>query len=69
MLFKQGTSLDRLIAKFSNEDTVEAGLEGVRMFNKSPSFYPGYAKNFISKSILKNADSDVRLGYIKQVRR
>lgn len=62
-----GASLDKLVAKLGNPDTVETALDGVRMFNKDPNFYPGYAKNFILKSIKKGGDSDVRVGYIKQV--
>jgi hypothetical protein len=37
------------------------------MFNRDPSFYTGYARNYISKSVLNNADGDVRVGYIRQV--
>lgn len=62
-------SLERLADKFSNEDTVESGLDGVRTFKKDINFYPGYAKNYISKSVLKNAEGDPRLGYIKQASR
>eukprot|EP00542_Grammatophora_oceanica_P017362 CAMPEP_0194027684 /NCGR_PEP_ID=MMETSP0009_2-20130614/1791_1 /TAXON_ID=210454 /ORGANISM="Grammatophora oceanica, Strain CCMP 410" /LENGTH=203 /DNA_ID=CAMNT_0038666833 /DNA_START=82 /DNA_END=693 /DNA_ORIENTATION=- len=61
-----GVSLDKLATKFSDPDTVESGLEGVKMFNRDPKFYPGYAKNFISKTVKKNADGDARLGYVKQ---
>mmetsp|Transcript_98386 Transcript_98386/g.283928 ORF Transcript_98386/g.283928 Transcript_98386/m.283928 type:complete len:200 (-) Transcript_98386:46-645(-) len=61
-----GASLDKLVDKLSNPDTVEAGLDGVRMFNKDPNFYPGYAKNYVLKLIKKGADSDPRVGYIKQ---
>lgn len=67
VLYQLGMSLDRLVNKFSVEETVEAGLDGVREFNRQPNFYPGYAKNYISKSILNNADGDPRVGYIKQV--
>jgi hypothetical protein len=63
-----GASLDKLVDKLSNPDTVEAGLDAVRLFNKDPDFYPGYAKNFILKTVKKGADSDPRVGYIKQVR-
>lgn len=63
-----GASLDKLVDKLANPDTLEAGLDGVRMFNKDPDFYPGYAKNFISKTVKKSADADPRVGYIKQVR-
>lgn len=62
-----GVSLDRLADRLSNPDTVELGLDGVRQFNKNPGFYPGYAKNFIMKSVPKGSDSDPRVGYVKQV--
>jgi hypothetical protein len=62
-----GASLDKLVAKLSNPETVEAGMEGVRMFNRDDKFYTGYAKNFILKSIGKGADSDPRVGYVKNV--
>ena len=62
-----GASLDKLVEKLGNPDTIDAGLEGVRLFNKDPTFYPGYAKNYIQKSVKKGADSDPRVGYIKQV--
>lgn len=62
-----GVSLDKLKDKLSNPDTVEAALDGVRLFNKDPNFYPGYAKNFILKTVKKSADADPRVGYIKQV--
>mmetsp|Transcript_24286 Transcript_24286/g.35994 ORF Transcript_24286/g.35994 Transcript_24286/m.35994 type:complete len:205 (+) Transcript_24286:89-703(+) len=65
MIYQLGASLDNLSAKLSDEATVEAGLEGVRMFNRDPNFYTGYAKNFISKSILRRADEDPRVGYIR----
>jgi hypothetical protein len=62
-----GTSLDRLVAKLSDPDTVESGLEGVRAFNKDPNFYTGYARNYVLKMIDKGGDSDPRTGYIRQV--
>lgn len=62
-----GASLDRLAEKLGNPDTIEAALDGVRLFNKDPGFYPGYAKNFIQKSVKTGSDSDPRVGYIKQV--
>jgi len=61
-----GASLDKLADKLSNPDTIEAALDGVRLFNKDPAFYPGYAKNYIQKSVKKGADADPRVGYIKQ---
>mmetsp|Transcript_40782 Transcript_40782/g.46336 ORF Transcript_40782/g.46336 Transcript_40782/m.46336 type:complete len:211 (+) Transcript_40782:100-732(+) len=65
LIYQLGLSLDNLVKKFSEEATIEAGLDGVRSFNKSPSFYSGYAKNFISKSVTNNADGDPRIGYIR----
>ena len=62
-----GASLDKLAEKLGNPDTIDAGLEGVRLFNKDPTFYSGYAKNYIQKSVKKGADTDPRVGYIKQV--
>lgn len=62
-----GVSLDRLKDKLGNPDTLEAALDGVRLFNKDPNFYPGYAKNFVGKTVKKSADADPRVGYIKQV--
>lgn len=65
MIYSLGASLDNLSTKLSDEATIEAGLEGVRMFNRDPNFYTGYAKNFISKTVLRRADEDPRVGYIK----
>jgi hypothetical protein len=62
-----GASLDRLKDKLGSPDTIEAALDGVRLFNKDPTFYPGYARNFILKTVKTGADADPRLGYIKQV--
>ena len=59
--------MDRLASKFEDPNTVYSALEAVRMFNKDPNFYPGYAKNYISKSVLHNADADPRIGYVRQV--
>lgn len=63
-----GASLDKLVIKLGNPDTTDAALEAVRLFNKDINFYPGYAKNFLLKSLKKGADQDARYGYIKQVR-
>jgi len=65
LIYGLGESLDNLVKKFSDESTIEAGLDGVRSFNRNPTFYNGYAKNFISKSVLNNADGDPRVGYIR----
>ena len=62
-----GVSLDRLKDKLGNPDSLEAALDGVRLFNKDPNFYPGYTRNFILKTVKTGADADPRLGYIKQV--
>ncbi len=45
---------------------IEAALTGVKAFNKEPTFYSGYARNFILKTVKNNADADPRVGYIKQ---
>ena len=45
---------------------IEAALSGVKLFNKDPNFYNGYARNFILKTVKNNADADPRVGYIKQ---
>lgn len=60
-----GASLDKLVEKLESGQ-IEGALSGVKAFNKEPDFYNGYAKNFILKSIKKGADSDPRVGYIKQ---
>jgi hypothetical protein len=66
-IYLLGASLDRLTKKVQDPDQMEAALSGVREFNKNPSFYSGYAKNFIMKTVKKGSDSDPRVGYIKQV--
>lgn len=60
-----GTSLDKLVEKLESNQ-IEAALSGVKAFNKEPTFYNGYARNFILKTVKKNADGDSRVGYIKQ---
>lgn len=66
VVYELGVTLDRLAAKVADPDQFEAALEGLRSFNKSPGFYPGYARNFISKTVKNNADGDARVGYVKQ---
>ena len=61
-----GASLDKLVAKLEDPSQLESALSGVKAFNKEPTFYNGYAKNFILKTVKKNADNDPRVGYIKQ---
>jgi hypothetical protein len=60
-----GASLDNLIKKLS-DGQIESALSGVKQFNKDPKFYSGYARNFVLKSVKNNADSDPRVGYVKQ---
>jgi hypothetical protein len=62
-----GASLDKLAEKLGNPDTIEVALDGVRLFNKDANFYPGYARNFVLKTVKTGADSDPRVGYIKNV--
>eukprot|EP00591_Stephanopyxis_turris_P012846 CAMPEP_0195516948 /NCGR_PEP_ID=MMETSP0794_2-20130614/9278_1 /TAXON_ID=515487 /ORGANISM="Stephanopyxis turris, Strain CCMP 815" /LENGTH=136 /DNA_ID=CAMNT_0040645665 /DNA_START=47 /DNA_END=454 /DNA_ORIENTATION=+ len=57
-LYALGVTLDNLVTKVSSPDTFPAALEGLVLFNKSPNFYIGYARNFISKSVKNNADGD-----------
>lgn len=61
-----GASLDKLVAKLEDPDQLESALSGVKAFNKEPTFYTGYAKNFIMKTVKKGSDRDPRVGYIKQ---
>lgn len=61
-----GASLDKLVTKLEDPSQLESALSGVKAFNKDPTFYNGYAKNFILKTVKKNADNDPRVGYIKQ---
>mmetsp|Transcript_11359 Transcript_11359/g.24064 ORF Transcript_11359/g.24064 Transcript_11359/m.24064 type:complete len:206 (-) Transcript_11359:385-1002(-) len=61
-----GTSLDKLIVKLEDPTQIESALAGVKLFNKDPTFYSSYAKNFVMKSVKKGSDSDPRVGYIKQ---
>lgn len=62
-----GASLDKLADKLASPDQIDSALDAVRLFNKDPNFYPGYAKNYIMKSVKKGSDADPRVGYIKQV--
>lgn len=61
-----GVSLDKLISKLENPDQVGLALDGVKQFNKDPTFYSIYARNFVKKSVRNNSDADPRVGYIKQ---
>jgi len=64
-IYGLGMTLDSLKKKVSDPDTFETALDGVRMYNKDKKFYPGYARNFISKTVKNNADGDDRVGYIR----
>jgi hypothetical protein len=55
-----------LVTKLEDPSQLESALSGVKAYNKDPTFYNGYAKNFILKTVKKNADNDPRVGYIKQ---
>jgi len=61
-----GISLDSLATKVADPNQFESALEGIRVFNRDKNFYSGYARNFISKSVKKNAEADPRVGYVKQ---
>jgi len=64
-IYALGMTLDNVKAKVSDPDTFETALEGVKMYNRDKKFYPGYARNFISKTVKNNADGDDRVGYIR----
>jgi len=45
ILYSLAASLDKLADKCADPDKAEAVLEGVRLFNKDPNFYPGTYMN------------------------
>ena len=63
-----GKGLEKLEAKLSSGDDEQLGkaLDGLRAFNKDPNFYPGFAKNFISKVVKRGAADDERIGYVRE---
>jgi len=61
-----GMTLDSLGQKVADPETFEDALVGLRAFNRDATFYPNYARNFISKSVKNNADGDSRVGYIRE---
>jgi len=61
-----GSSLDKLVDKLADPTQIESVLSSVKAFNKEPTFYSGYAKNFVMKSMKTGSDNDPRVGYIKQ---
>lgn len=66
-IYGLGMTLDNLKVKVSDPDTSATALDMVKMYNKDQKFYPGYARNFISKTVKNNADGDDRVGYIRAV--
>jgi len=64
-IYGLGMTLDNLKVKVSDPDTSATALDMVKMYNKDQKFYPGYARNFISKTVKNNADGDDRVGYIR----
>jgi hypothetical protein len=67
-IYGLGKGLEKLEAKVSSGDDEQLGkaLDGLRAFNKDPNFYPGYAKNYISKVVKRGAADDERIGYVKE---
>jgi len=64
-IYGLGVTMDSLKTKVSDPDLFETALDGIRQYNRDKGFYPGYARNFISKSVKNNADGDDRVGYIR----
>ena len=67
-IYGLGKGLEKLEAKVSSGDAEMLGkaLDGLRAFNKDPNFYPGFAKNYISKVVKRSAADDERIGYVKE---
>lgn len=67
-IYGLGKGLEKLEAKVSSGDDESLGkaLDGLRAFNKDPNFYPGFAKNYISKVVKRSAADDERIGYVKE---
>ena len=67
-IYGLGKGLEKLEAKVSSGDDEQLGkaLDGLRAFNKDPNFYPGFAKNYISKVVKRSAADDERIGYVKE---
>jgi len=65
-IYALAVTLDSLKAKVADPDQFETALVGLREFNRAANFYPGYAKNFILKSVKASADTDPRVGYVTQ---
>jgi len=65
-IYALAVTLDSLKVKVGDPDQFETALVGLREFNRAANFYPGYAKNFILKSVKASADADPRVGYVRQ---
>ena len=67
-IYGLGKGLEKLEVKVSSGDDEQLGkaLDGLRAFNKDPNFYPGFAKNYISKVVKRSAADDERIGYVKE---
>lgn len=60
-----GVSLDKLAERVGDANQWgEAGLN-LAVFAKDPRFYENYARNYVSKSVKNDAESDPRVGKIK----
>lgn len=67
-IYGLGKGLEKLEVKVSSGDDEQLGkaLDGLRAFNKDPNFYPGFAKNYISKVVRRGSADDERIGYVKE---
>eukprot|EP00563_Minutocellus_polymorphus_P000449 CAMPEP_0181035242 /NCGR_PEP_ID=MMETSP1070-20121207/8222_1 /TAXON_ID=265543 /ORGANISM="Minutocellus polymorphus, Strain NH13" /LENGTH=210 /DNA_ID=CAMNT_0023112795 /DNA_START=41 /DNA_END=673 /DNA_ORIENTATION=+ len=67
-IYGLGKGLEKLEAKVSSGDDeqLSKALDGLRAFNKDSNFYPGFAKNYISKVVRRGAADDERIGYVKE---
>ena len=45
--------------------TAGTASAALNQFARDPNFYPGYARNFIGKSVKSNAEDDPRVGKIR----
>lgn len=60
-----GVSLDKLASRVGDSSQWgEAGLN-LAQFSKDPKFYSNYARNYVSKTVKNDAESDPRVGKIR----
>ena len=59
-----GITLDKLAIKVGDPLQWGDASSNLAQFAKDPNFYPGYAKNFVLKTIKNNAEADPRVGKI-----